>query len=438
MYWEIFVRLPMCVCCTRHFAISGHLIWLLQCLYHEQWGEVHGDSDRSRAFKIRAGVRQGCVLSPRLFCAVLEWARSSWKNLVGTAGFDLGDGLRRLLDLRFADDILLFTKSKEEAHYTLDLLIAALGEVGLIFNAEKTVIMTTEAQPPQHIVFSSGHQIQVLPRSASHRWLGGMLSAGGSPQQHEDVTHHVAAASKSFYANGWILRDRNVSLSKRLKFFDAVVSPVACFAAGHRTIHKPDLHRMDVEYKRLLRAVVGPPGNISWDDPWHETLHAWNNKVRNACHDSSLTNWREQSLASYWKLATYIANLPRDRLVIRVLERHRRRVQAGRQPSNWEDALMMYCRWRQLGNWKSAAVDSKWWLRQTDDFIHFVTKQRAAQLVVAFDCFTACALNGPPSGIRLDLDPQAGGKKVRGKKQCCSKADALITPTVLFSLHTLP
>ena len=261
---------------------------------------------------------------------------SSWKNLVGTAGFDLGDGLRRLLDLRFADDILLFTKCKEEAHYTLDLLIAALGEVGLILIAEKTVIMTTEAQPPQHIVLSSGHQIQVLPRSASHRWLGCMLSAGGSPQQHEDVTHHVAAASKSFYANGWILRDRNISLSKRLKFFDAVVSPVACFAAGHRTIHKPDLHRMDVEYKRLLRAVVGPPGNISWDDPWHETLHACNNKVRNACHDSSLTNWRQQSLASYWKLATYIANLPRDRLVIRVLEWHPRRVQAGRQPSNWD------------------------------------------------------------------------------------------------------
>ena len=41
----------------QNHGVSGHLIWLLQCLYHEQWGEVHGDSDRSRAFKIRAGVR---------------------------------------------------------------------------------------------------------------------------------------------------------------------------------------------------------------------------------------------------------------------------------------------------------------------------------------------------------------------------------------------
>ena len=49
-------------------------------------------------------------------------------------------------------------------------------------------------------------------------------------------------------------------------------------------------------------------------------LHAPNNKLRNACHENSLNSWREQFFASLWKLATYIANLPRDRRVIRVLE----------------------------------------------------------------------------------------------------------------------
>ena len=125
--------------------------------------------------------------------------------------------------------------------------------------------------------------------------------------------------------NGWVLRDRQVSLTKRLKFSGAIVSRVACFAAGHRTIHKPDLHRMDVEYKRLFGAVVGPPGNISWDDPWHEILCAWNNKVRNTCHEIVLNSWKEQFFPhteSYWQLVTYIANLPRDRWVVRVFEWH--------------------------------------------------------------------------------------------------------------------
>ena len=74
-------------------------------------------------------------------------------NGQGVRGFGLGDGLQRLLDLQFADDILRFTKSKAEARYTLDLLIAVLGEIGFILIAEKTVIITTEAQqPPQHAV----------------------------------------------------------------------------------------------------------------------------------------------------------------------------------------------------------------------------------------------------------------------------------------------
>ena len=53
-------------------------------------------------------------------------------------------------------------------------------------------------------------------------------------------------------------------------------------------------------------------------------------------------------MANDWKLATYIANLPRDRWVISVLEWYLRRVQAGRQPSAREDALMIVVG----GNWE--------------------------------------------------------------------------------------
>ena len=36
-----------------------------------------------------------------------------------------------------------------------------------------------------------------------------------------------------------ILLDRSVSISKRLKYFNAVVSSVACFGSGHRAIYTP-------------------------------------------------------------------------------------------------------------------------------------------------------------------------------------------------------
>ena len=37
----------------------------------------------------------------------------------------------------------------------------------------------------------------------------------------------------------------------------------------------PDLAKLDVEYRRLLRVVVGPPTDTNWASPWNEILHGW-------------------------------------------------------------------------------------------------------------------------------------------------------------------
>ena len=71
---------------------------------------------------------QGCVLSPRLFCAALQFAIRKWKLKVGDLGFDLSDGMPYLIDLRFADDILFFAPSAMEVGKLLDSLVAELSE----------------------------------------------------------------------------------------------------------------------------------------------------------------------------------------------------------------------------------------------------------------------------------------------------------------------
>ena len=65
------IRQALWIALETH-GVSQHLIWILQLLYDNQRGQVFTDSGESREFDIRRGVRQGCVLSPRLFCSVLE------------------------------------------------------------------------------------------------------------------------------------------------------------------------------------------------------------------------------------------------------------------------------------------------------------------------------------------------------------------------------
>jgi len=319
-------------------GISKHLVWILQTMYYEQTGQISGTWGKSREFHIRAGVRQGCVLSPRLFCAVLQVALQAWRRKVGTSGIDLDDRLQKLLDLRFADDVLVFATTQLEAGSLLDALVTELAQVGLILNASKTVVLTSEAQPPLEIKTPSGITVKVIGAESAHKWLGCMLTASG--RHGLDVEYHLQAASKAFYANRNILVDRKASVTSRLRYFEAVVTPVACFAAGHRTLYKDDLQNMDVNFRKLARKVVGFPNGVDWSRPWHEILHLWHSKLSDSMTANSVQCWSQRALKQYWNMAGYAACLPDHRWLRRVLawspSGHRSQ---GRPRHTWESTL---------------------------------------------------------------------------------------------------
>lgn len=52
-----------------------------------------------------------------------------------------------------------------------------------------------------------------------------------------------------------------------------LVTPVACFAAGQRKVHKQELQKIGVAFRRLARSIVGPPAVTDWTQPWHDILH---------------------------------------------------------------------------------------------------------------------------------------------------------------------
>ena len=88
-----------------------------------------------------AGVRQGCVLSPRLFTATLQWAMQKWKQRVenSACGIDLEDDDSKLFDLRFENDWLLFARKKFETLFMLETFMEKLACMGLCLNAGKNL-----------------------------------------------------------------------------------------------------------------------------------------------------------------------------------------------------------------------------------------------------------------------------------------------------------
>ena len=87
-----------------------------------------------------------------------------------------------------------------------------------------------------------------------------------------------------------------VRVAVRLRFFDRVITPVALFASGHRTIRMSDLYKLDVVFRKMLRMIVGPPSFVEWKAPWHEILHHWNGKAVALAQQHGLNPWSEQCL----------------------------------------------------------------------------------------------------------------------------------------------
>ena len=69
-----------------------------------------------------------------------------WKQNLHKTGLYVAFGLERLTNTRYADDILLYTKSLKELQDMTDLLIEELRGIGLTLNAGKTKILHTHIE----------------------------------------------------------------------------------------------------------------------------------------------------------------------------------------------------------------------------------------------------------------------------------------------------
>ena len=171
------------------------------------------------------------------------------------------------------------------------MLVDALRQVGVVLNAGKTKILKTQSQHPAKLVSPSGIAVEILARDRAHKWLGCMISTHINGSHGLDLEHHRHAASRAFYANKAILCDKSVPISQRFAYFDAMVTPVACFAAGY----KQDPRKLESKFRKVARAILGPAGGLDLSAPWHEILHEWDAHVLECAEQAGVKLWSRRS-----------------------------------------------------------------------------------------------------------------------------------------------
>ena len=125
----------------RFPGIPDHLTCLLRNLYVGQEATVRTGHGTTDWFQIRNGVRQGCILSPCLFNLYAEYITSNAGLNAPQAGIKISR--RNINNLRYADDTILMSESKEKLKSLLMKVKEESEKAGLKLSIKKTKIMAS-------------------------------------------------------------------------------------------------------------------------------------------------------------------------------------------------------------------------------------------------------------------------------------------------------
>jgi len=171
-----------------------------------------------------------------------EHAMREWKACLNDDGIHIG-APANLTNIRYADDWMLYAITWQELVLMLEGLKAALANIGLELNAEKTRIMTTASETNFAYIDVDGDMIQTLADIETHMHLGRKIPTDSRCSVVE-VAHRINAAWGKFNKFRYVLTNRHVSIKGRLQLFNAVITPRVLFGLGslrhslrHRYIH---------------------------------------------------------------------------------------------------------------------------------------------------------------------------------------------------------
>ena len=204
-------------------------------------------------------MKQGDILSPMLFNAIVEVVVYRWKHRVIDRGWLVDVNLPRLQATRFADDVILYARSRDEAQEMLSLFQIELASMGLQLNMKKTKMLTNDISRVDHDCISfvniGDDFVELFCSSDCHRVLGKDVNLTQNRAQIE-IAHRLRLAWASFYNHSKALTNRDVSLRLRLRLFHSVVSPVALFGLSCISLTDGLLRKIDDVQRRMLHCIV--------------------------------------------------------------------------------------------------------------------------------------------------------------------------------------
>ena len=327
----------------REYGVDGHLVGAVASLYRGSRSCVRVNGFRSGWFEVRAGLRQGCVLSPLLFVVYMDRiARRSLGGVVAQVG------TVALSHLLFADDLAVFASSSDDLQRALDRFGAECGVASMKVNAAKTEVLVVSREPVQCALHVSGAQLKQVER---FKYLGVEFACDGKWDGELDRRIASAGAVMRQLSRG-VLGKRELSREAKLAIYRSIYVPTLTYGHELWVLTERTRSRVQAAEMRFLRRVAGRS--------LLERVRSTDTRAELAVEPLLLQVERGQM-----RWLGHVLRMGEDRLVRRVLDaQHVGPRPRGRPRIRWRDQGLDICERVGLGNWTEvnrAAEDREGW-----------------------------------------------------------------------------
>ncbi|KAI8440552.1 hypothetical protein MSG28_001794 [Choristoneura fumiferana] len=255
--WSVLESLQRC-------QVDWRYIQVLRGLYNAATMAVQVQNRQSEPIPLHRGVRQGDVISPKLFTNALEdvFKTLDWKG----RGINING--EYLSHLRFADDIVIVAETLQDLQHMLNGLADSSQRVGLRMNLDKTKVMFNEHVSPEPIAV----QGSVLEVVKEYVYLGQTMQLGKKQLRERGQQENTVGMGSSL----------------KTKVFNQCVLPVMTYGAETWTLTLGLVHKFKVAQRAMERAMLG----VSLKDRIRNEVIRQRTKVIDIAHRISTLKWQ--------------------------------------------------------------------------------------------------------------------------------------------------
>ena len=235
------------------YGIPTKYINIMKAFYADTACCVRTESGLSSWFQVTTGVKQGCVLSPILFCIAIDWVMKKCTDQK-QLGINWVNN-KTLEDLTFADDIALLSSTHQDLQEKTERLKFFAQQIGLQINTHKTKIMNFTG-----LTESIKLDDNILDNVSNFVYLGSKITADGDTNS--EIKTRIALASNAFNKLSNIWRSKIASKHIKLRLFNASVIPLLTYGCeSWKSTAIVDKKLVAFE-NRCLRKIT----NTNWKD----------------------------------------------------------------------------------------------------------------------------------------------------------------------------